>query len=1308
MVVHTDVGDNIETVFTAPFGVSTNNSVFVFVDNLLQGVSGAGSWDLTQQNPVEVTFVSPPPVGAEILIYGMAQAEDPSADFRKEFDATALQTEFNLDWIVNSPDEIMVFVSNVLQPRGDGTDWSLTASNPGQITFSPGLPVNTRVDVIRRGGPRGLSGGGFSSTTWTSEVDDLSAPPSPQSIEWNNATQSSATQLFIDYDDNTGTDISTLLASMTIGSRIRIQRADDINTAQIFNVTGKTDNTTYYTFDVTNISATGLDIPGGNSCFVTLLNIEDMPAHSSSHEVGGDDTISHDNIADYDVAQHRIIDDVTPSTTTLYSGDKIEQIATSITSGLKVKPSVDTSTYGEGNITLSAEQTLNGLLTSTSDVLVVEQTLPEENGIYTTAAGAWTRRADYDTDAEVNNGDLIYVINSGSTKNAFKYILATQDPITVGSTGLSYMEHPDLDFGSTAGTITEGNDSRLPTQDENDALVGTGTPSSGNVYVTEDTHDLHKDSTANPHSVTKAQTGLGNVENLKVNLTAIIAPVVTDDSSSGYAVGSRWIDVTGNEEYVCLDASVGAAVWEKTTAGAEFKLRVSATDTTEDYLDSKVSAGLGMTKSILNPAADEDLEIEMGPHYLSLASSGLYSGAVLSAGASTGTFDLTSGEGFTNDSSLFPTVSPVAVTISSRTNESLPDILTQPVTYIMVATGDVLLKLSSFPTPEQRRDNIFIGVVVHSDNVNVNAVNNTPDVGMDVSAQVHDIMKGLGFFNLDGNIISENGSNLSINKSAGKAFKGGANFSTNTKDPHTLTLGAQIAATFRYRNQDSSEGSDITLIDPTTYDNGGVTTAIAGSNNQATIQRIYIFPSGIIRVQRGQEVFSSFSVAVDALGHEEFVVESNIDENGLLLASLVVTKGTTDLSSSTATFFIASRFGELGSVGSSSTTTLQQAWDNSIDPEITTDSTRGAFTVRRGSTADSDIVVEVQNGAGTNVLTIDGLGNVTLSGTLDGRDIATDGSALDAHLIDTANPHSVTKAQVGLGDVENLKVNLSGVVAPVATDDSGSGYSIGSRWYDIVADEVYECFDATVSAAVWKKASNQTHTGEVTGSTTLTVDPTAITNKGTVIPESGDFVLISDTSDSGNLKKVDVSDLIVSDNTYSETLLTANWVLDAGTTYYQDVTHNLGTLDLLKTFRDTADDSDVIVEAAIATDSNTVRVKIEGNTTEVRVILTSGISGTIKENTAVFTSLNSDTNLNTTTHKYIKVDTSGGDVTLTLPLSANGLYSYDIWKTTSDTNKVIISRAGSDTIIGSTTFEWDSQWAHYEFVPDTGTLWLVK
>lgn len=42
----------------------------------------------------------------------------------------------------------------------------------------------------------------------------------------------------------------------------------------------------------------------------------------------------------------------------------------------------------------------------------------------------------------------------------------------------------------------------------------------------------------------------------------------------------------------------------------------------------------------------------------------------------------------------------------------------------------------------------------------------------------------------------------------------------------------------------------------------------------------------------------------------------------------------------------------------------------------------------------------------------------------------------------------------------------------------------------------------------------------------ITLDGTLITDQTTVTPVSGDFVLLSDTSDSGNLKKVDANDFL--------------------------------------------------------------------------------------------------------------------------------------------------------------------------------------
>lgn len=47
----------------------------------------------------------------------------------------------------------------------------------------------------------------------------------------------------------------------------------------------------------------------------------------------------------------------------------------------------------------------------------------------------------------------------------------------------------------------------------------------------------------------------------KSNGSATTAPSVTDDSTAGYSVGSRWYDTSGQVAYLCTDATSGAAAW---------------------------------------------------------------------------------------------------------------------------------------------------------------------------------------------------------------------------------------------------------------------------------------------------------------------------------------------------------------------------------------------------------------------------------------------------------------------------------------------------------------------------------------------------------------------------------------------------------------------------------------------------------------------------------------------------------------------------------------------------------------------------
>jgi len=61
------------------------------------------------------------------------------------------------------------------------------------------------------------------------------------------------------------------------------------------------------------------------------------------------------------------------------------------------------------------------------------------------------------------------------------------------------------------------------------------------------------------------KTGVGTYEGIKSNLAAAVAPTANEDSGDGYAIGSLWLDTTGDTAYICLDATVTAAVWKLIT-----------------------------------------------------------------------------------------------------------------------------------------------------------------------------------------------------------------------------------------------------------------------------------------------------------------------------------------------------------------------------------------------------------------------------------------------------------------------------------------------------------------------------------------------------------------------------------------------------------------------------------------------------------------------------------------------------------------------------------------------------------------------
>jgi hypothetical protein len=113
------------------------------------------------------------------------------------------------------------------------------------------------------------------------------------------------------------------------------------------------------------------------------------------------------------------------------------------------------------------------------------------------------------------------------------------------------------------------------------------------------------------------------------------------------------------------------------------------------------------------------------------------------------------------------------------------------------------------------------------------------------------------------------------------------------------------------------------------------------------------------------------------------------------------------------------------------------------------------------------------------------------------------GATVTSHVGNMANPHNVTKAQIGLPDVPNLKENLSAVTDPTTSDDNLLGYAIGSTWINTTARKSFICISAATGAAIWKETTNPA--SSVFGNDYLRVDSSAVISTIVVKPSFANY-----------------------------------------------------------------------------------------------------------------------------------------------------------------------------------------------------------
>lgn len=302
--------------------------------------------------------------------------------------------------------------------------------------------------------------------------------------------------------------------------------------------------------------------------------------------------------------------------------------------------------------------------------------------------------------------------------------------------------------------------------------------------------------------------------------------------------------------------------------------------------------------------------------------------------------------------------------------------------------GEIVEQSTPFSI-DQGRDLIILGDVSTPDGLNLGPIGNFSRSLGDGYLST-DLAEAIGIINTSGNTFAAGGADLTISRSVGSTFRENINRFINAKDPNNKPSAADpVVSFFRIYNDGSGGATFTTLqtsIDPDQWDDATGTLATMPGGNNWQNKILYFLPDGIsVVVQYGEETYSSFDDAVNAIATLEFTQLNDALGHDVVRSILTVKSGSTnltaDLLAGTAKFSPTGKFGfSIGSGGGSGgggAQDLQITYDNSVTPEILTDGTRGPLSIKIGTGDDTDDVFEAVNIAGTKTFSIQGDGTMT-------------------------------------------------------------------------------------------------------------------------------------------------------------------------------------------------------------------------------------------------------------------------------------------------------------------------------------------
>jgi hypothetical protein len=258
------------------------------------------------------------------------------------------------------------------------------------------------------------------------------------------------------------------------------------------------------------------------------------------------------------------------------------------------------------NITLSGTQTVDGIVLIAGDrVLVKDQTLSQNNGIYLCAAGAWTRTTDADTWDELTSAFTF--IETGTVNADTGYVCTANAGGTLGTTALPWSQFSGAgSYTASTGLTLTGTVFSL-TAPVTVALGGTNATSAGIAAFNN----------------ISGFTAAGATGTTSTNLVFSTSPtLITPDlgtptalvgtNISGTAAGLTAGNVTTNANLTGVITSVGntTSIASQTGTGSTFVVSGSPTITTPVIAQINDSSGNETLKLASIASAVNEISIE--------------------------------------------------------------------------------------------------------------------------------------------------------------------------------------------------------------------------------------------------------------------------------------------------------------------------------------------------------------------------------------------------------------------------------------------------------------------------------------------------------------------------------------------------------------------------------------------------------------------------------------------------------------------------------------------------------------------------